>query len=399
MPVAPRRFAFALLCAATLAEFVTMGMFLAALPLFLTDGLDASRFAVGAIVAAFSVSALTLRPLVGRQADRRGRKVFLVAAPLVLVASSLGLAGAESLWVVAVLRLLQGVAGASFYTAAATMATDLAPPARKAEYIARLSLFLYGGFAIGPTAAEAIIGRGQGGNFGPVWVATGVTAAVALLCTAFLPETIATRRTDVTPLRLFHPASVAPGLVLMTAAVGYSTISTFSPLYARSIGMTSSGALYLAFALTIMSVRLVSGRLADRYGRIRVALPGMLVAAAGLLLLATTPPPIAAVLAVAGFGAGFAVVFPALMALTDDRVEETERGEALGSTVAFFDVGASLGGVTVGAVADRAGFGPALLTPAALCAVGAVGLLRLRTPPRRDTAPEHDHSLPEPAGT
>ena len=74
---------------------------------------------------------------------------------------------------------------------------------------------------------------------------------------------------------------------------------------------------------------------------------------------------------------GFAVVFPALMALTDDGAPLAERGEALGSTVAFFDIGAWLGGYSVGAVADAAGFGPAFAVPAALCAVGTVLVLRL----------------------
>lgn len=394
-PPAPR-FAFPLLCAATLAEFVTMGMFLAALPLFLDDELGASRAAIGVVIAAFSVSALLLRPVVGRQADRRGRRRFLVAAPIVLMVSSLGLLAAGSLLAVGALRVLQGVAGAAFYTAAATMATDLAPPARRAEYIARLSLFIYGGFAVGPSIAEAIVGRG--GGFGAVWLATGASAGIALLCALALPETLSERSAGTTPFRLFHPASLAPGLVLVTVAVGYSTVSTFSPLYARSIGMPSSGPLYLAFALTIMGVRLFSGRLADRYGRLNVALPGMLLAVVGMATLAATPEPAFAVAGVACFGAGFAVVFPALMALTDDRVDARERGEALGSTVAFFDIGASAGGVAVGAVADRAGFGPALLTPAALALAGALGLFNLRARDRRSTPPAEEPPLPEPAG-
>ena len=314
MPALSRRAAFTLLCAATLAEFLTLGMFLAALPLFLDERLDASRFAVGGIVAAFSISALALRPVIGRQTDRRGRKWFLVAAPVILLASSAGLATARSLAAVAALRLLQGCAGAAFYTAAATMATDLAPADRRASYIARLSLFIYGGFAVGPTVAEALV---RGDSFGPVWIATAATATVALVCTVLLPETLAEPSKSTAGLRLVHPASIAPGLVLLTAAVGYSTISTFSPLYARSIGMTSSGPLYLAFAITIIGVRLVSGTLADRYGRLTVALPGMLTAAAGLVILATTPAAVIAMAGVAAFGAGFALVFPALMAFRD----------------------------------------------------------------------------------
>ncbi len=389
--------AFWLLCGATLFEFVALGVFLAGLPLYLTGELHRSRAAVGLTVGAFSLSALLLRPVIGRLADRRGRKPFLAAAPVIIVVSSLGLAVADSLAAVVALRILQGVAGAAFYTSAATVATDLAPDGRRAEFISRFSLFLYAGFAVGPTIAEWSVSHH---GFTRTWLLAGASAAVAFALIARLPET----RPEVlgefapTKLRLVHPAAVGPGLVLMTAAVGYVTISTFSPLYARHIGMASSGPLYLAFSFTVIGVRLVSGRVADRYGPLTAAFPGVALAVAGLGVLALTPGTAFALVGVVTFGAGFALLFPALMALTVDRVEDRERGEALGSTVAFFDVGALFGGYLVGAVSDWAGFGAAFLTPALLAAVGGLGLVAIQRRHRGRAGAPVDAPLPEPAG-
>ena len=59
-------------------------------------------------------------------------------------------------------------------------------------------------------------------------------------------------------------------------------------------------------------------------------------------------------------------------AFTVDRVEEHERGEALGSFTAFNDIGSGGGAYLIGAIADAAGFGAAYATPAVLCAAGAV---------------------------
>lgn len=174
-----------------------------------------------------------------------------------------------------------------------------------------------------------------------------------------------------------HPAAVGPGLVLMTVAVGYTSVSSFTPLYARSIGMGSSGVLYATFAVTILAVRLVSGRLADRFGRVMVALPGLASGAFGMFLLAAVPHPAAAFVGVAAFGAGHALIFPALMALTVDRVAEEERGEALGSYTACFDVGAATGGYLVGFVADQAGYGAAWATPGFLCLIGIGALFSM----------------------
>jgi MFS family permease len=396
---------FGLLCGATLFQFIAMGIFLSALPLFVTGELGGSRSQVGLAVGAFSLSAVLLRPSVGREIDRRGRRLFLVAAPLILMVTSAGFGLARAVPVAVLLRLGQGVAGACFYTAAATVATDLAPEGRRAEYLARFSLFLYGGLAIGPALGEAMV---SSRGFGWTWAAAATSAAVSLAVALCLPETqspdAGAAMAGGSPpgglARFLHPAAVGPGVVIITAAVGYTAITAYSPLYARRIGMATSGALYATFALTVLVIRLVSGRLADRYGRVAVALPGMMLAACGLTVLALQVSPTLAFVGVAGFGAGFSLVFPALMALTVDRVPERERGAAVGSFTAFFDIGSSTGGYAVGAVADHWGFGGAYGLPAGLCVVGAVVLARLGRKVRAEAEALADEApLPEPSGT
>lgn len=419
----PRR-GFVLLCAATYAHFVAMGVFLSALPLFITRSLGGSRSAVGLAVGAFSLSAVVLRPIVGRGIDKRGRRPFLVGGPALLAVSSLGLLAAESIPVVVVLRLLQGVAGACYYTAGATVATDMAPDGRRADYIARFSLFLYGGFATGPALGEFLVSRF---GFSTAWSVAAAAALAAAVVGSLVPETLAARdenrvgdqaaESERTPepalggaaavappvtvgrvrRRFLHPAAVGPGFVIMTAAVGYVAISTFSPLYARHIGMTSSGPLYVVFALTVLTVRLFAGRLADVHGREKVGLPALLIGSAAFALLALQPAPALAFVGVAAFGSSFALLFPALMALTADGVREPERGAALGSFTAFFDIGASGGSYAVGALADHFGFGVAFSLPAVLCLVGFAALARIAARARAASGPTLP-PLPEPAG-
>lgn len=400
---------FVLLCGATYAHFVAMGIFLSALPLFITRSLDGSRTSVGVAVGAFSVSAVLLRPIVGRGMDKRGRRPFLVGGPVLLAVSSAGLFAANAIPVVVLLRLLQGAAGACYYTAGATVATDMAPDQRRAEYIARFSLFLYGGFATGPALGEFLVSQwGFGAAWGVALGAAATAAAVGSLVPETLiqsvPEPAAAAAAGTAPAvkparrRFLHPAALGPGFVIMNAAVGYVAISTFSPLYARHIGMGSSGPLYVVFALTVLSVRLFAGRLADVYGRERVGLPALAIGALAFALLASQPPPALAFVGVAGFGISFALLFPALMALTVDSVSEPERGAALGSYTAFFDIGASGGSYAIGALADHFGFGVAFTLPSVLCVVGFAALLRIaartRAAPRADSPP-----LPEPAGS
>ena len=384
-PDAARANALRLLYAVVLCHFTAMGLYFAAIQLFVEDELLGSKAAVGISVGAFSITAVLVRPTVGRGIDVRGRKPFLLAGLGALLVSSLGFLGADSVAEVVVLRLVQGISGGCVYTTVAATATDLAPRGKRAAAIARLSLFLYAGFALGPAIAEALIDRV---GFEAVWALASGLAVVAMAIVWFvLPESgtdaMAVRKElGPGPRRLLHPAAVAPGIVLATTGMGYASVTGFSSLYARHVGV-SAGLLYAVFAGTVIGVRLVSGTLADNRGSVRVALPGMVLTAVGLGTLSALQHPPTAVLGVALFGAGFALVFPALMAFTVDRVDEHERGEVLGSFTAFNDIGSGGGAYLIGAIADAAGFGAAYATPAVLCAAGAVLLAVIGRRPAR----------------
>ncbi|MGK2957414.1 MAG: MFS transporter [Acidimicrobiales bacterium] len=368
-----------ILYVATLCYFTAFGVFYGAIQLYVKDELHADTTSVGLAMGAFSISALLVRPLVGRSIDIRGRRPFLLGALGILCVSSLGFLLANSVAIVIFLRLLQGAAGGAFYTTAAAMATDLAPSDRRAGAIARFSLFIYAGIAIGPSIAELVIDKA---GFATLWFVPATLAAIGIACVWVLPESgtaaMAKRAELGAPIRrLLHPAAIAPGLVLMTTGMGYASITGFSSLYARHIGLESAGLLYAIFAVTVIGGRLISGPLADRKNRTTISLVGIILASIGLAILAGIQIPTAAFIGVAAFGSGFALIFPALMAFTVDRVDDHERGEAMGSFTAFMDIGTGGGAFLIGRLADNFGFGAAYGTPAVLCAIGAVLLVRL----------------------
>jgi MFS family permease len=361
------------LCAATLFHFVAMGMFISTVPLFVHDELGGTRAIVGLATASFFPAAVVARPFIGRGLDAVGRKPFLLGATGIMAASTLLYFPASSVWMIVVLSLIRGGAGAAFYTGAATMATDLSPPGRRAETVTLFSLFLYIGFATGPAFGEWL---SQNIGFGWVWGVATLLSTLAFGLTSRLPETLTRNAGEFETRARFglHGAAVAPGLIVMCAATGYLAITAFSPLYAREIGLGASGGLYATFAITILSVRFLSRKLADRHGRIAVALPGIAGASIGLALLSLIQEPVSAYLGVAIYSAGFAVLFPALLALAADRVQDHERGAALATFTVCFDIGGGVGTYLVGLIADNYGFGAAYGLPALLCAFAATAL-------------------------
>ena len=280
---------------------------------------------------------------------------------------------AGSVWFVILLGALRGFVGAAYYTGAATIATDLGPEHRRAEVIALFSLFLYGGFAIGPGIGEWLA---ENSGFTTVWITAAVISGIAFVTALGLPETLELSDEEAPPGQRFglHRAGLAPGLVLLGAASGYTAITGFAPLYAREIGLATSGGLYATFSLTILGFRLLTRKLADRHGRLKIALPGLALNTLGLVTLALLRSPPAAFLAVATYGIGFALLFPALMAFTADRVHESQRGSAMTTFTMFFDFGALIGTYVVGVLADNLGFGAAYGLPAAMCLLATLGI-------------------------
>jgi predicted MFS family arabinose efflux permease len=72
------------------------------------------------------------------------------------------------------------------------------------------------------------------------------------------------------------------------------------------------------------------------------------------------------------YGCGFALVYPALLALTVDRVGATARGTAMATFSLSFDAGVGIGAVVSGMLAQAVGFTPMYALAAAAPLAGLV---------------------------
>jgi MFS family permease len=81
------------------------------------------------------------------------------------------------------------------------------------------------------------------------------------------------------------------------------------------------------------------------------------------------------------YGIGFGAVQPALMALTADRVPPEERGKAMGTFYAAWELGISSGAAAAGLLLTVTDFSVMLLWSAAMPVCGALLSLRARSSP------------------
>jgi len=353
---------------------LTMGMLFPVLPVYAKGPLDAGSVGVGIAVAASSPTAVLFQPIAGRLGDLRGRRILVIAGPLVAAASVAAYTLVDSLEGLVALRLVTGIGEGCTFVGAATVVNDLATEERRGEAVSLYSLGVWGGFAIGPVLGEAVLAHG---SYDVVWL---VAASCSLLATALglaIPETRPALAAKPARRRLLHPAALGPGLVLVFSAVGFAGFNAFVALYARNLGLDGAGWVFFAYSSLVVGIRIFGRRLPDRLGAKLASGTALGLLAAGLLTIGLWNRPLGLFVGTAAFAAGTALSFPALMTLAVERADPAERSSVIGTFSACVDVGFAIGAVTLGGVAAAAGYDAVFIAGAVSALVGGLVLLRV----------------------
>lgn len=112
----------------------------------------ASPLEIGLVAAAFPLSQLIGVPIMGALSDRYGRKPLLLISQITTCISFLMLAGANSLSMVILSRVVDGLFGANLSTAQAAI-TDLTDESNRAQGLGLTGAAFGLGFIIGPAIA------------------------------------------------------------------------------------------------------------------------------------------------------------------------------------------------------------------------------------------------------
>jgi MFS family permease len=357
-------------CSALLA-FIAVGASLPVLPTFVRGPLHAGDVAVGIVVGAFALTAVVCRPLAGREADRRGRRIVLIAGALTMTLGGSLYLLSESVASLVAARLLVGAGEGAFYTAGAAWAVDLAPEEKQGLALGLFGLAVWGGLSLGPLAGE-LLRAGLG--YDAVWTLTAALPFAAAVIATRLPEPLSELAETVpAPLALLPRAAHRPGIALALANIGYAALAGFGVLLLRARGIGGGASVFTAFAVAVFSSRLVLARMPDRAGAHATATAAGLLEAAGLTIIAAAGSLAVALVGAIVVGVGFSMLFPALALMVVGDVGEDRRGAALGAFTAFFDIGVGLGGPLAGAIAALAGYS-AVFIVAACAAVGTAVL-------------------------
>ncbi|HLF70153.1 MAG TPA: MFS transporter, partial [Actinomycetota bacterium] len=343
---------FALVTAASLAYFISLGTLLPIIPRFIEGPLHGNSASVGFGVGSFGLFAFLIRPMAGRLADTRGRKLMMVGGSAMVAVATLGYLAVGHLVALIPLRLLAGTGEAMFFTGAASAVNDLAPEGRRGEALSLFSLSLYLGLAVGPLIGEGALGTAR---FDRVWLVAAIAAIAASLLSLLFADQHST--VNVIKTRLIQTAAIGPGIVVAASVLGFAAMGAFLPLLALDLGLEGSRFLFLIYSAVVIVIRSAGARIPDAFGTRRTVIVSLAISALGLAVLSGARSSTWLFAGVPLFAAGQALAFPALMSMAVQRAPSTQRGAVIGTFTAFVDLAFGVGPILLGLVASAAGHG------------------------------------------
>jgi MFS family permease len=347
-------------------------MLVTGLPLYLQGrGWDPQR--LGATLGAYFLTSMVVRPFVGREADRRGRKAILVSGALLMLLPC-PLYMFSTTGAVLALRIVQGVGWAMATTATAAMASEIVPPDRVGTGMGIFGILNSLGFTFGPALGAHLLNVGGSKAFlvAATFLGVGILACAVLIDP---PPSRGSMALSWGEAGVLAHTLARPLMVALAASFGYGVVQTFLPLYARGSGVSNPGVFFTIFSLLSFASRPAFGRLSDLWGRRSAAAVLVVVIAAAFSLLAysATLP----FLSAAGvlYGIGHGAIYTVLMALLADLTLRKDRGLAFGIFGTSIDLGISCGNLAIGALVASIGFSGSFLLSAAVVAASLPVLL------------------------
>ena len=343
------------------------------------DKLGGKEWEIGGIIATFGLAGVIFRPMAGKWILKSGPKRVIMFGILIFVGTTVLYIPLPSEWWIVPVRMAQGVGLAIAPVATSTVVANLAPESRRGEGMSYMgnSISIAQLYAppIGFFIADSF-------SFSLAFI---VASAVALV-SFFVCLTMSDSRTrmPITPQNenemsyapFISRAAIFPTLIFLTYAFTMAPVSTFLPMLSdvRELGVNPGFYFTILSGMTMLTT-LVSGRIADKFGRSAVIIPGLTLVSVAMFMLSGSFTSGMFFGAAFFHGVGYGLIYPGINSLVIDRVPANERGSAIGTLQQAWDIGASGGNFIVGPIIGALGVGSAFVVVGAGAATGVVGFI------------------------
>ena len=332
----------------TFAQFAFLGVYnilVPTLPIYLVKS-GSGEVEIGIIVGVFFVSALILRPFVGKALLRTPEKTYMLAGGILFIVTCSGFFIAPPFWPLFFLRLFQGIGLALFHTACYTFAVNISPKEHVGQSLGYFFLANNISMALFPSVGMFLIN-----DFGfPALFLTCVGLSLSTtLISGKLTRRVVAREPSDDKDEFLSWKSIPPSVVNFLINFVWGGINAFFPLYALSHGVSNSGLFFTAIAAMLFLGRIFGGKILDVHSRDRIVLVLIGLSILSMALLAVSKTLTMFILVGVIWGLGNSLLAPAVLTYVLDRAGDS-RGPAMGMFLLISDLGLGLGSVIMGVV-------------------------------------------------
>jgi MFS family permease len=353
--------------------------------------------AVTFLVTVFSLSRLCFAPVSGLLAQRLGERRIYIGGLLIVALSTAACAFSQTYWQLMLFRILSGIGSTMFYVSALGLMIHISPPDARG----RIAGLFTTSFMVGAVGGPAVGGLAAGWGLTAPFVVYGVAllgVAVVLfysLRNSSLAAPPPPTRSTVTMREALRVRAYRSAL-LSNFATGWAAFGlriALVPLFISDVMGGSVGVIgwvLAAFAGGNALAVVPSGYLSDRMGRRTLLIVGL--AASGVatvwLGLVSSLPAFTVAAFVSGATTGI-FMSPLQAAVADILGSEARAGLPVAAVQMVTDLGAIVGSLAVGWVAEQLNFGWGFFISGIVLLIAAVGwVVAPETRPASEPTPE-----------
>lgn len=410
-PLASARFRAVI--AVALFIMLGFGLIVPTLPLF------ARRFGVGdagvgLLITVFAATRLVGDLFAGGLIDRYGERAMAGLGAAIVGVSSVAAGAAPNYPLLVAFRGAGGVGSALFLGAMLAYLIGTVPAGERGRAMGIFQTVVGIGFLLGPLFGGLVAGVGDLNT--PLYVYGAICLVAApLVLRAMSAEKVPASALAESPdladghappppripaWRRLRPllADSAYRAALVTTATTFLTVGAIQTLvpafWEEGLGRSAStvGVPFTLHAAATLAVIWHAGGLSDRRGRKAALVPALALSTVGIALLGTATSAVALVGLMAVLGVASGYTRPGPTAIVGDVAPAGARGAAVAGYRTAGDIGALVGPIMAGVIAESVGRGAAFLAVA-----GFVALAWALVVAARETAPSRTVAAPEPS--
>ncbi|WP_314295772.1 MFS transporter [Acinetobacter schindleri] len=343
------------------------------LPIYILKELGGSVTQAGLTLTLFMVSAILIRPFSGLIIDKLGQRRTLIISATMFCFIAFGYLFISNMTSLYILRLIHGVWFSILTTVCVPVVNQFIPDSRRGEGMGYYAMSVNLGIVLGPLIGLSLI---------PYLSYTMVTAVlVAMIFIGYIfcflipvqevkqPDSEA-EKTKLGLSNFIERKSLTVALMAMMISFSYASIMSFIAPFASLIHlMQYAGLFFVVFAISMMSLRPITGKIYDRKGPQYVIYPAVLTFSLGLLVLSQIHTLTGFMLAAVLIGLGFGSAQPCLQTLAIQRAPKHRIGYATSTFYTCYDIGIAIGSLVVGMMIAKQSFSFAFIICAALTAL------------------------------